>query len=286
MPGPWKTSWHHEKMGIPALWSENITGRSVTIALLDTGLSRPRGLDRPDFEYLDADGTPGPAYDSSGHGTSCGSILASTRGGVLGIAPDAKLVSFRVLGTGTSGNDVETSLRFILQSRPDVDVVSCSFVVDRATPALRDVVRALVNAGRVLVAAAGDRQVASEFPEQTQNVITVAALDQGDRPLPGARAAAWLDVSAPGMDIPVAAPPSVGGTILFSQSSAAAPVAAGAAALALSTRPSGPQRRKLAMGLEGLFRSTAVVLAGADPDAVGAGRIDPQALIRAAAAIS
>jgi subtilisin family serine protease len=286
MPGPWKTSWHHDLLRIPALWTAGIAGQGVTIALLDTGLSSPPGLDRPDFEYLDATGQPSSAYDSSGHGTCCGSVLASTRGGVLGVAPASKLVSLRVLDAGDSGADVESALRYILQARPDVDVLSCSFVIDRATETLRELVRALVTSGRVIVAAAGDQQVESDFPEQVQNVLTVAALDRQDQPLPGARTAPWIDLSAPGKDLPAAAPPGSGGVIYFSESSAAAPVVAGTAALALSTRAPGAARRRLAIGFEGLCKATATHLADADPDAVGAGRIDPEGLVKAAAAVT
>jgi subtilisin family serine protease len=279
MAGPWKLSWHHARLGIAALWQRGVTGTRVTVAVLDTGLAAPVGLDRPDIERLDARGRVLPPFDPDGHGTCCASLIASRRGGALGVAPDAKLVSYRVLETGNSAEDVERALGHVLQHRPDVDVVSCSFTVRDAKPSLRRVVRDLVNAGKVIVAAAGDRiGDDAAFPEQTPNAITIAAVAENDRPLDGAQVGPWIDVSAPGKDIPALAP-EPGRVVLFSESSAAAAVASGVAALVLSSKAPGPSRRRLAIGLEGLFKTTATTIPDVDPDSVGAGVLNPTALV-------
>jgi subtilisin family serine protease len=257
----------------------------VTVALLDTGLDNPVGLDRGAFEYLDAQGQVAVPYDPVGHGTCCASLIASYHGGALGIAPEAKLVSFRVLETGTAALDVEAALAYILQNRPDIDVVSCSFTISVASDRLQLAVRALVNAGKVVIAAAGDIDGQQEdFPELTPNAITVGAVDQDARPLAGGSVGPWIDLSAPGNDIPAIAP-GVNQIVHFGQSSAAAAVASGVAALALSTRAAGVDRQRLAHGLEGLLRATATRIPNVDPEAVGAGIVNPAALIEAAKGI-
>lgn len=282
MAGDWNLSWHHQSLAIADLWTQGITGKGVTVALLDTGLANPVGLDRNDFEYLDAKGQPSFPFDPVGHGTCCASVIASYRGGALGIAPEAKIVSFRVLETGTAALDVETALAYILQNRRDIDVVSCSFTVSEASDRLKLQIRALVNAGKVVIAAAGDVNGQQEdFPEQTPNAITIAAVDQNGAPLIGASVGPWIDLSAPGADLPAVAP-GVDRIVLFGQSSAAAAVAAGVSALALGTRQPGIDRQRLARGLEGLLRSSAVAVPGVDPQAVGAGIVNPGALVRAA----
>jgi len=280
-----KLSWHHRSLGIADLWDKGITGRGVTVALLDTGLAQPVGLDRNYFEYVDANGSPVSPYDPNGHGTCCASLIASYRGGALGIAPHAKIVSFRVLETGNAAENIETALVYILQSRPDIDVLSCSFIASPATDGLKAAVRGLVNAGKVVIASAGDQSdLNTDFPEQTQNAITIAATDQHAQPLAGAVVGPWIDLSAPGNEIPAIAP-GVGRVVLFGQSSAAAAVASGVAALVLSTRPAGPGRRNLAAGLEGLLKATATPVPNVDPNAVGAGVVNPTALTKAAAGI-
>jgi serine protease len=283
--GNWNLSWHHKCLHIADLWDRKITGAGVTVAVLDTGLAQPQGLAQDSFEYLDARGRPVSPYDPDGHGTCCASVIASRKGGALGIAPEAKIVSFRVLQTGNEAEDIETALVYILQNRSDINVVSCSFIVSAVSDALRAVVRNLANAGTVVVAAAGDDSGQSpEFPELTQNAITVAATDQHAQPLGGAVVGPWIDLAAPGNDIPALAP-QIGRVILFGQSSAAAAVASGVAALTLSTRPAGPSRQNLGVGLEGLLKTTATSDPTVDPNAIGAGIVNPIALVKAAEAI-
>lgn len=280
MADNWNISWHHEALGIPDLWRQDIVGRDVTVALLDTGLAAPAGLDRRDFLYLRSDGAPIGPTDTYGHGTCCASIIAGYLGGALGIAPFASIVSMQVLETGTTIEDVESALQYVL-GRPEIDVVSCSFVLSMLTPKVRDAVRALTNAGKLVIAAAGDNQdVASEFPEQTPNAVTVAAVDATSAPLPHARMGAWIDVAAPGFDIPVVT--ADGNIATFGESSAAAAVVSGVAALVLSTLPRGERRRSVARGLEGLFKATARSIAGSDPSAIGCGVVNPAALVKAA----
>ena len=282
--GDWNISWHHETLGIPDLWTRGVTGEGATVALLDTGLSSPPGLDRPDFEYLDSGGKPTGAGDPHGHGTCCASLIASYAGGVLGIAPFARVVSLRVLETGTTIADVEAALQFVL-ARGGIDVVSCSFILDEVTPAIAETIRALTNAGSLVVAAAGDDDsVKGEFPERTPNALTVAAVDGAAAPLPGARLGAWIDVAAPGFELPVVTARGVAG--LFSESSAAAAVVSGVAALLLSAIPSGRPRRKAAQALEGVFKTTAAPISAADPGAVGRGLIRPAAALEAIRALS
>jgi hypothetical protein len=277
MADDWLVSWHHTILGVPDLWRENNFGDGVTIALLDTGLASPWGLDRIDFEYLDAHGTKVQTTDREGHGTYCGSAIASYRAGCLGIAPHAKIVSMRVVDTGTSVTDVQAAFEYVLQ-RPDIDILSCSFVLASAPSALRDLVHALTLAGKVVISAAGDKNTPSPFPEDVPGAITVAAVNEARRPLDGARTGNWIDVAAPGADIPVLA---TNGTVAyFGQSSAAAAVTSGVVALALAAHR-GPERRAVGQKMEHLLKVSATALPGDAPAAVGAGLINPAALLAA-----
>jgi subtilisin family serine protease len=282
----WDISWHHAALQIPSIWSQGITGSGISVALLDTGVAWAIGLERPDFEYLDARGNALQPSDPNGHGTCCASVIANYQGGLLGVAPYAKVVSLQVLETGDSVGDIESALDFILKRRPDIDVVSCSFVMSRATDAVLTSVRELANSGRVVVAAAGDsNQYSNPFPEQTPNALTVAAVDSENRPIDGARLGPWIDCAAPGDRIPVALPGS-GNSGIFGQSSAAAAVVSGVAALVLSALSDRDRRRQFAVGFEGLVKSSAAALPDDDPQAVGRGLIDPNALLAAAKAFT
>ncbi len=80
------------------------TGRGVTVAIIDSGLERdhPRLLGRvvESVAVELVDGEPNIVADDAGdlfgHGTACGGII-------LGLAPEAELVSVRVLGADLKG---------------------------------------------------------------------------------------------------------------------------------------------------------------------------------------
>jgi subtilisin family serine protease len=275
----WNVSWHHTKLGIPDLWTSNIRGAGVKVAVLDTGLAAPTGLDRTGFEHLDARGASMAPSDLDGHGTSCASVIASYRGGAMGIAPFAEIVSLRVLGTGTSTTDIDSALTFV-SKRPDIDVVSCSLVMSQITPSIVDTLAKLVQAGKVVVAAAGDaHSVHSPFPEDVRGVITVAAVDERDQPLVGARTGPWIDVAACGKDIPVVLRNS-DATGLFGESSAAAAVVSGVIALVLSTQEA-PARQRVGKLMKSLLQTTSTPID--DPTGgSGHGLVNPKKLVERA----
>jgi serine protease len=277
MSGQWNTSWHHGVLGIPDIWNLGNFGADITIAVLDTGLLAPTGLDRIDFEDLDARGNGIGAVDPTGHGTCCASVIASYLGGALGIAPHAKIVSMRVMETGTSTTDTLDALNY-LRNRTDVDIVSCSFVLEGTSSyaaTIKDAILALANAGKVIVAAAGDDDgVSSFFPEDMAAAITVAAVDEQKSPVGGSRTGPWIDIAAPGTRIP-AITNGYGDVGLFSLSSAAAAVTTGVIALALAAST---KRSVAGKKMKRLVRETASPLT-ANTSEVGRGLIDPKALI-------
>lgn len=123
--------------------SLGFTGLGVTAAILDSGID----TDHPDLaDDLDGEacfcstgccpggGTtrfgPGAAEDDHGHGSNVTGIVTS--GGIVsapGVAPDAKIVAIKVLDGNNSfccTSDVVAGLDWIVNNRPDVDVVNMS----------------------------------------------------------------------------------------------------------------------------------------------------------------
>jgi serine protease AprX len=88
------------------LWAEGITGKGVTIALLDTGVY----ADHPDLagrvvhceDFSHEVGTEAECEDTFGHGTFMAGLIAgdgtASGGNFVGAAPDAKLVSVKLAG--------------------------------------------------------------------------------------------------------------------------------------------------------------------------------------------
>lgn len=270
--------WHHRRLGITKVWDEGVTGKGARVAILDSGLARVSDIVRPSTEYLDDRGNKIGAADQGGHGTSCASLIASRRDGALGIAPDALLSSYRVLDSGNLAAKIERALAAIVK-RDDIDVVLCAFVIEAITPGIAESVRLLATRGTVVVASAGNRaSTASEFPELTPHALTVAGTTENDAPLPNARRGIWIDVAAPGQALRALTPQN--NEFDFGDTSGAAALVAGIAALMISSQSGATKRAKVGQLFECMARASATALPGAPANSVGKGLINPAAILK------
>ena len=157
-----------------------LTGRGVTIAVLDTGVE----AQHPDLAHAIVEeecfcsgccpnGTsrqsgPGSAPDDEGHGTNVAGIIASSgRVAPVGVAPDAGLVAIRVRGrSGGTVSTVVSALEYVL-ARPHIRVVNMSLgaggpfttvcdQADASTVAFGSVIARLRAIGTLTVVAAGN----------------------------------------------------------------------------------------------------------------------------------
>jgi serine protease AprX len=193
------------------------TGAGVTIAMVDTGVAL-----HPDIQTLMAavdivnpplpadgaslaggDGTqlydPANSIDPNGHGTHVAGILVGTGshspdGRLAGLAPQANLVSVRVLdGTGHGlSSDVLAGLQWILDNKTQygIRIVNVSLghpaYESAAVDPLVQAVDALWDAGVVVVCSAGnggrDGYVTISSPCNSRKVITVGATNDQRTP--------------------------------------------------------------------------------------------------------
>ncbi|WP_336511481.1 S8 family serine peptidase [Alteribacter salitolerans] len=118
-------------IGAPEVWEDlGVTGEGITVAIIDTGVD----YTHPDLEssfgdylgydFVDNDDDPneGPGQY---HGTHVAGTVAADGGpngeGIVGVAPDADLVSYRVLGpNGGTTQDVVASIELAVQDGVDV----------------------------------------------------------------------------------------------------------------------------------------------------------------------
>jgi len=134
-----KDQWHifnpkeqgHD-MNVLPVWRRNITGRGVTVAIVDDGLD----FKHPDFsESFSLEGSydynrhtqlPEPLLSDDNHGTRCAGEIAAGVNAVcgVGIAPGAKVAGIRILSGKITQDDEARSLIH----RSDVnDIYSCSW---------------------------------------------------------------------------------------------------------------------------------------------------------------
>lgn len=131
-----------------ALWKAGITGRGVTVAILDTGiyaghpdLQGPNGSRVIHCEDFSAEvGTEAECADTFGHGTFMAGLIAgngaSSNGLYKGAAPEADLVAVKVAGFdgSTDVSHVLAGLQWVVSHRSEfgIDVLNLSLGTDSA----------------------------------------------------------------------------------------------------------------------------------------------------------
>ncbi len=245
----------------PQAWQQfDATGKNITIGIIDTGID----YNHPDlgqgigagfkvvggYDFVNGDNDP---MDDHGHGTHVAGIAAANGVSFKGVAPDAKLMAYKVLTSEGWGYDSWIMAAIERSADPDqnpntddaLDVVSMS--LGRAPVANDPMAEAVNNAvakGIVFTIAAGNDYdyFTVGSPGIAEKAITVAAVDNNGFTAPfsskgpvAGTLALKPDVAAPGVDINSTFPnqqyESLSGT------SMATPHVAGAAALILEKHP-------------------------------------------------
>jgi subtilisin family serine protease len=194
------------------------------------------------WDWVQDDNDP---EDANGHGTHVsGTIAAAAQNdeGVVGVAPQAKVLPLRVLNAGGSGWSSDIAAAFAYAGDLGVRIVNASLGGERSS-AVQAAVAAhpntlyVVSAGN---AAANADTYPNAFPcaLPEANLVCVGATDNQDELAGfsnvGARA---VDLFAPGVDILSTYRSSPTAYAFLSGTSMASPHVAGAAALALGFRP-------------------------------------------------
>ncbi len=142
-------------------WTQS--GDGTTVAIMDTGIA-----DHPDLlgkvrARIDFVNDGNPLADPGGHGTFIAGLIAAN-GVMKGVAPNASLVSLRVLDANGRGtlSSVVAAFNWVLQQGQStkVDVLNLSWGAPQATSYQKDILSALVEAawfsGVTVVAASGN----------------------------------------------------------------------------------------------------------------------------------
>ena len=280
--------------GTPAgnLPSNAALGNGVIIATIDSGLNvtHPQlagklwvntteiagdGLDNDanglvdDVNGYDFVTGSGNLTDPFGHGSfMAGLISGSQLGQLRGIAPDARLMSLRVLdnaGVGRS-RDVAAAIRYAVDK--GAKIISLTLRVDGNSAAIRDAVDHARQRGVLLVVAAGtnasgDPSWLAGLSSGFENVLAIGAVDTSgtrlaESSLVGNTGAVQLDAAGQAFGWT-----STGTTTTYRGSSVAAAIASGTAAVALSVNPDLNARQ-----LRELLVASATI-AGSGSDAAG-----------------
>jgi len=257
------SQWNLFKMQVPQAWDWTRGSSQVVVAVLDTGVdyNHPElapnlwvnldeipnnGFDDDDNglvdDYLGYDfayNDPDP-MDDHGHGTACAGIVAAAGNNSLqiaGVAFQCRIMCVKIGLSNGYSYDSMFAPAVIYAAQMGAKVQSISYFSDDLTPALRAATDYAWKLGSLLVVAAGNyNEPLPLYPAGYDRAVGVAASTSSDRKASFSNMGSWVDVAAPGVGI-YATTRGGGYTDSFAGTSAAAPNAAGVAALLWSWSP-------------------------------------------------
>ena len=189
-------------------------GKDSVVAHPDTGYTRHPELIRSDILFArgydfvtDAPDALDPlAPPNPGHGTSTGSVILSDVGPagrrhVTGVAPRAALIPLRVSSSVVHFSWTRLCAAIYRAIDKRAHVVSMSLGGPWGGFTLHEAVRDAVDAGLVLVAAAGNGWPFVVYPARYDEVIAVAACNVRGKRWENSASGAAVDITAPGESV-------------------------------------------------------------------------------------
>ena len=226
-------------------WSNDIqVNKEITVAVLDSGID----LDHPDlidnlwinlgeiandgfdndgnsyiddlygWDFVDSDNNPEPdfktGYDFTAvnHGTVVAGIIAAAanNSGIVGIAPQAKIMPLKILNHQGVGNTLVLSQAIDYAVENGADIINLSLVGQSYNDTLKKSIINAYNHGVIIVAASGNENnqgvsldIDPHYPvceiDAVNRVVGVAAVDQEKKLASFSNyGEACIDISAPG----------------------------------------------------------------------------------------
>lgn len=260
--------WNLNSINAPEVWAQGFTGGDIVVAVIDTGVTMDHsdlddqiwvnteeivgnGIDDDQngyvddvygWDFIEQDGVPN---DENGHGTHvAGTIAAEDNGsGATGVAPDATIMSVRVLDENGYGTEytVAAGIRYAVQNGASIINLSLGGTFSRL---IQSAILFAQQQDVLVVIAAGNESAAvpsypAAFSATFSNVLSVGGYDRSETLATFSNrvgSSSAVQVDAPGV--------SIYSTSLnqsyakLSGTSMAAPHVAGLAALALSAEAS------------------------------------------------
>lgn len=233
----------------PDLWAKGEKGAGIVIAICDTGIDR----EHPDLKdqiiggrNFTNDGAKDDFSDGNGHGTHVAGTIAGVENdsGVVGVAPEAKLLICKVLDKNGSGSyqsiidGIEYATKWTGENGEKVRVISMSLGGSYNDPRMERAILKAVSKGILVVVASGNEGDNREdtyeygYPALYNECITVAACDENGKLAEFSNTHLQVDIIAAGVDVLSTYPTSQ--YAVLSGTSMATPHISGALALIIA----------------------------------------------------
>lgn len=235
--------WHLPRISAPAAWQRTQGSASIVIAILDTGVDSTH----PDLAARmvpgwNMHGNNSDSRDVQGHGTmvaGCASASSNNALGIVGLTWNTRIMPIRVSEPDGMAYFSRIAEGLVWARQNGARVANISY---GATPSssIQWAAQQFTEAGGVVVSSAGNDGQVNPTPD-TPWIVTVSATNSADALTSWSTRGAFIDVSAPGLDIFTTT--RGGGYGPASGTSFSSPIVAGVAALVLSAKPTltGPQ---------------------------------------------
>ncbi|PZF94365.1 type VII secretion-associated serine protease mycosin [Micromonospora deserti] len=236
--------WQLDELRASTAWRSS-TGRGVTVAVIDSGVDATHpdlaGQVLPGLDLVTPQGTAAP--DPVGHGTTVAGLIAGRNDdsrGVVGLAPDARILPVRVLDAENRYDDamiVAKGVRWAVDN--GARVINLSLGGSGDSPALAAALDYAFARDVVVVACTGNLATSTDtkvwYPAREPGVIAVAGLERSSENLwSGSITGRATVLTAPATGLVGARP---GGYWRVQGTSFAAPLVAATAALVRARYP-------------------------------------------------
>lgn len=197
--------WGLSLYGVPDAWRES-RGAGITVCVLDTGIDDAH----PDLAGAivgarDFTRSRSGPLDRNGHGTHVAGTIAARQNalGVIGVAPECRLLVAKVLSDDGSGSAEGVAAGIDWACASGADVLSLSLGSREPSEEIRAAIERAAAAGKTVVCAAGNegRDDSVNYPARWAHTVAVGAVDRHGRLAPFSSRGAEVDLCAPGEDV-------------------------------------------------------------------------------------
>ena len=186
---------------------EETSREKVKVAVLDSGVSYNEGIDVCQRVNLVNESNINPCFeDATGHGTGIAGMIVGNKekGGLDGVSNDIALYSVQVLDQNNVApvSRIVEGIYWCINN--GIDVINLSLGCKYDTEILSTAVRDAINAGIILVAAAGNAGEDNgqlEYPAAYNEVVAVGSSDEHNHVSTFTSGKNQIDVMAPGEKI-------------------------------------------------------------------------------------
>ena len=199
--------WNLSLIGMEQSWNVSKGSKDVIVAVVDTGVD----MEHPEFQgklvkgynVLEDNNLP---EDDNGHGTHVSGIIAAktnNQDGIAGMSWNSKIMPVKAIGADGSGSAVDIAHGIYWATDNGADVINLSVGNYTSSATLKEACRYAYDHNVILVAASGnDATDQPSYPAAYKEVLSVAAVDHRKERADFSNFGDYIDVAAPGVDIP------------------------------------------------------------------------------------